>query len=426
VQRSRLLGPSFAAWLLAGAACACNADGAAPPSAAAPHAVASPLIVVSLDGFRPDYLERFEAPALGELAREGLHAKEGMIPVFPTKTFPSHYSIVTGLYPSHHGIVSNTFHDPQLDAWFKLSDAATHAESRWWGGEPIWVTAGKHGLRSATMFWIGSEAEIGGMRPTYWVPYDGSLPGADRVDRVLDWLDLPPAERPALVLLYFSEVDSAGHRHGPEAPEVRAAVRRVDGYVRRLVDGLAARGLRESANLIVLSDHGMTSVSPERVIVLEDYIDVADAMVVDPSPVLMLRPKEGKLRAVHDALAGAHPRLRVFYREELPARLHFTGHERIPPLVGIADEGWTVQLRREREGRDFPAGMHGYDNRLESMRALFVARGPAFRRGTVAPFEAVHAYELMAAVLGVEAAPNDGDPTVARGLLAGAVRMGRP
>jgi len=264
---------------------------------------------------------------------------------------------------------------------------------------------------------LRSEAPIRGVQPTYWKKFDSSIPSARRVDQVLRWLDLPKEERPALLTLYFGEVDSRAHRHGPDSPQVADAVRRVDGHLGRLIRGLEERDLLGRVNLVVVSDHGMAATSPERTITLKEYIDLADVTIVNLSPVLMLRPRPGKLEKVLAALHGAHPHLAVYRKKEIPERLHFRDHRRITPLVGLADEGWLIV--RSRESRGIPKGMHGYDNALESMRALFVAHGPAFRRGAeIDSFDSVHLYELLAAVLGLEPAPNDGNPEALKSVLS--------
>jgi predicted AlkP superfamily pyrophosphatase or phosphodiesterase len=231
----------------------------------------APLILVSLDGFRDGYARRYDAPALDRMARTGTKADYLKL-AFPTKTFPNHYTLVTGQYPARHGIISNNIYDPAFDASFSLGNTEAIRNARWWGAEPIWVTAEKQGLTAATYFWPGSEAAIGGVRPTYWRRYDGSVPGAERVDQVLQWLDRPPSERPDLVTLYFSAVDGAGHAEGPRSPAVAEAVTAVDGYLERLYDGLRARGQAEKVNVIVTSDHGMAPLSRERVIFLDDYL----------------------------------------------------------------------------------------------------------------------------------------------------------
>ena len=368
------------------------------------------VLLISLDGFRWDYLERYDAPTLKRLAAEGVRARQ-MIPSFPTKTFPNHYTIVTGLYPEHHGIVSNTMYDPEMDASFSIGNREAQRDGRWWEGEPLWVTAEKQNQTSATYFWPGTEAEIQGVRPTYWGPYDGRVPGPERVDQVLAWLDLPQEERPTFVTLYFSTVDSRGHASAPVSDEVAAAVRTVDGHLARLVEGLKTRGLYDDVNIIVVSDHGMVETSPERVVLLDDYIALDDVHIVEYSPVLMLRPKAGRDDAVYEGLREA-PHLTVYRKEDLPDAFHYRAHHRIPPLLGIADEGWSISTRAfvRDNPNSFRGATHGYDHRLPSMQALFVARGPAFIEGVVVePFANVHLYSLMTHILGLEPAPNDGD-----------------
>lgn len=375
------------------------------------------VILVSLDGFGSDYVDRFRPTNLLMLAESGVRA-EGLMPVFPTTTFPNHYSMVTGLYPAHHGIVSNTMYDPDRDAWFRIGDRNAVADSAWWGGEPIWVTAEKQGLTAATYFWVGSESAVGGVRPTFWRPYDGSIPGSERVQTALAWLDLPPDQRPSFVSLYFLEVDAAGHNYGPLDARTGMAVHVVDGYLGELIEGLKSRGLFGSVNLLVVSDHGMTSTSPEKVIFLDDFVSLEDVAVIDWSPVLALRPTGITIDSLYGRLLGAHSRLAIFRREELPRRLRYAGNPRIMPIIGIADEGWSITRREGFDPARYGGGAHGYDNALASMRGIFVAHGAAFGTGVHLPaLSSVHLYELMADILGVEPAPNDGSlavTTVAR------------
>lgn len=259
----------------------------------APVNAPAPVLLISIDGFRADYLERYAPPVLTRLARQGVRA-EALIPAFPTLTFPNHYTMVTGLYPDHHGIVGNTMFDSTL-GHFSLSNREAIADGRWWAdGEPLWVTAQRQGLRTATYFWPGSEAEIHGMRPTYWMPYDSRIPGEERVRQVLAWLDLPDSLRPHWITLYFSDVDHAGHEHGPDAPEVAEAVRKVDGYLQQLIEGLRARNLLDRVNLLIVSDHGMAATSAERVIFLDDFVSLEELHIVTWSPVLMLYPRPGR------------------------------------------------------------------------------------------------------------------------------------
>jgi predicted AlkP superfamily pyrophosphatase or phosphodiesterase len=382
----------------------------------------APLVVlVSLDGFRWDYFDKAPTPNLHALIARGVKA-EGLIPAFPSKTFPNHYTIVTGLYPGHHGIVANNIRDPETGRTFAMSKTREVRDPMWWGGEPIWVTAAKGGERTGTMFWPGSETRIKGVLPTYWKAYDERLPGSARVDQVLRWLDLPPRERPSFVTLYFEDTDSAGHDEGPDSAAVRGAIARVDGYVGRLVRGLERRGLGGIANIVVVSDHGMAATIPGRVLELSDYVASSDAEVSDLGPTLGLLPRSGRGDAVFRALARANPHLRVYRRAETPPAWHYRDHPRIPPIVGIVDEGWQIvrgsvveaasrTMRPER-------GAHGYDISLPSMRGIFVAAGPAFKVGTtVAAFENVHLYNALASVLQITPAKNDGNPQVARRLL---------
>jgi predicted AlkP superfamily pyrophosphatase or phosphodiesterase len=388
------------------------ASSARPAAQSEPGRAAPPptVVLVSLDGFRWDYLDRVSTPTLDRLTRGGVRA-DGLVPVFPTKTFPNHYSLVTGLHPGHHGIVANNIHDPERDAWFSLANREAVADARWWGGEPIWVAVERSGRPTAPLFWPGSEAPIGGLRPRHWQPYDGTVSNEARGDRLLEWLALPRRERPAFLTLYMSDVDTAGHRHGPDAPEVDQAVERVDAALGHFVVGLERQGLLDEVDLIVVSDHGLAATPREQTIFLDDYLDLDTVTVVDWSPVLAVRSKTGRDDEVLAALAGRHPRLAVYRRDETPERFHLRGQPRLTPVVAVADDGWTITTRA-RAGdteRGWAAGNHGFDNTLESMRGIFIAHGPSFRQGLrVGLVETIDVYELMAAILGVPPAANDG------------------
>jgi predicted AlkP superfamily pyrophosphatase or phosphodiesterase len=366
------------------------------------------VVLVSLDGFRPDYLDRPAAVRLRDLAAHGVRAR-WLRPVAPTLTFPNHYTIVTGLYPAHHGIVGNSIRDPAIRRPFSIGDTAAVQDPRWWGGEPIWVTAERQGRRTAAFFWPGSEAPIEGRHPTWYRRYDPAVPNRTRIDQVLAWLRLPADSAPALVLLYLGDVDQAGHAHGPDALHVDSAIARVDSAIGRLEDGLAASGLTDSVDLLVVSDHGMAPVDSTHLIYLDDYLDPATVEVTDWAPTLPIRPRDGDVNRVYRALAGRNPRLAVYRRADLPARLHYDSTPRIPPLIALAAEGWLITTHARARTGTPPRGMHGYDPELPSMRAVFLARGPSFQRGVVVPaFENVHLYPLLAALLDVRPAPTDG------------------
>jgi predicted AlkP superfamily pyrophosphatase or phosphodiesterase len=370
----------------------------------APQPTEHTVVLISLDGFRRDYLEWHAPPTLLALAEEGVIA-DAMIPSFPTSTFPNHYTIVTGLRPQNHGIVNNTMYDPVFDAAFTLGNEGPR-EDRWWGGEPIWSTAEKQGVRSAAFFWPGTEAEIAGARPSRWMRYDGRVPYATRVDSVLSWLSLPAGERPRMIALYFDEPDHTGHEAGPTAPAVRGAVLKSDSAVARLMEGLRERGLFGSVNIVVVSDHGMTEVAPERTVYVSDVLDTAAFQVVSGGALFMGSSRTGDNAGMVAALRRL-PHVSAWLREDVPARLHFSNHRRITPVVALADDGWAIAANRT--WRASGGGRHGYDNALPSMRTIFIARGPAFRRGVRIPeFSNVDVYALLTRVLGLTPAPNDG------------------
>jgi len=380
------------------------------------------VILVSLDGWRWDYAQTYSAPTLTRLMARGVSAR--LIPSFPSKTFPNHYTIVTGLYPGHHGIVGNAVKDPATGRRLTMSDRKELQDPMWWGGEPLWVSVQRAGRLAAPMFWVGSEAPIMGIRPRYWEPFDDHLPPSARVDRVLGWLDLPASERPSFLTVYLSDVDDAGHDHGPQSQAVADAVRQVDQHLERLMRGLAARHLEDRVNVVIVSDHGMAEADISRVVVLDDYLSLDGIDIVDLNPTLGIFPPSGREDAVYGALAGAHPRLKVYRKADTPVHWHFRDHPRVPPIVGVVDEGWQI-LRRSTVARQAssdkrgPSGVHGYDPLTAmSMHGVFVASGPAFKSGVTVPaFENVHVYDALATVLGVPLAPNDGDPQVARSLL---------
>jgi len=380
------------------------------------------VILISFDGWRWDYRTKYSAPNMSRLVAKGVSAD--LIPSYPSKTFPNHYTIVTGLYPGHHGIVANTVKDPATGRRLSMSNSRENQDPMWWGGEPLWVTLRRAGQLSAAMFWPGSEAPILGHRPNFWAPFDDSLPAARRVDRVLGWLDLPAGKRPTFLTLYLSEVDGAGHSNGPNSSAVRRAVRRADADLGRLLRGLERRHLADTVNIVIVSDHGMAETSIDRVVVLDDYISLDDVEIIDVNPTLGLFPKPGRDEAVYQALVNAHPRLKVYRRSESPAHWHYRDHPRIPPIVGVVDEGWQVLPRttltqRIARGLVGARGEHGYDPvAAPSMLGIFVAAGPAFKSGVVLPaLENIHIYDALAQVLGVTPAMNDGDPAVARTML---------
>jgi predicted AlkP superfamily pyrophosphatase or phosphodiesterase len=392
-------------WLLS--ACA-----AAPPETApaAPRSV----LLVSLDGFHPDYLERGLTPRIAALAERGVRAR-WMHPSYPSQTFPNHYSLVTGLRPDRHGVVDNRMWDPQLGG-FRLDNDDAVGDGRWWdGAEPLWVSARRAGLRSATMFWPGSEAEIRGLRPHHWFPFDPRTLPEQRVDQVLDWLAQP--QPPQFITLYFEHVDSAGHRYGPDSPQVDRQIARLDAAVGRLLDGIAQQGLTQRVDLVLVSDHGMAAV--QRVIVLDDHVDPADLQLITSGELGGFNPQPGREAAVEQALLGRHDGFECWRRSEMPRQWQYGRHRRVPAILCQADEGALLATRHWLDAGGRPnAGAHGYDPALPSMRAIFIAAGPSFPRGRVVePFDNVDVYPLLARLLGLTAQPGDGDPRTGAAML---------
>jgi predicted AlkP superfamily pyrophosphatase or phosphodiesterase len=381
-------------------------------------AVKQTVVMISLDGFRADYIDRPAAVHLRALAARGVRA-ERLVPSFPSKTYPNHYALVTGLYPEHNGIVANSMQDAEL-GHFAIGDDPAVRDARWWFGEPIWVTAEKQGLHAAAYFWPGSEAPIGGVRPTWYKKYDGTIPNAERVRGVLAWLAMPADSAPRLINAYFSDADDAGHKYGPRAIETDSAIARLDRAVGAIMDGITRLGLDKTVDLIVVSDHGMAEIKPDRLIYLDDYVSLDSLDVVDWTPIAAIAPKAGKERYIYEALKNVNPHLAIYRKADVPARFNFNSGSRITPIVGIADEGWSI-TSHPRASKVEPwliGGAHGYDNQLQSMGALFVASGPAFRSGLVVPpFQNIHVYSLVAEILKLKPAKTDGSLDSVRVLL---------
>ena len=379
----------------------------------------SPLVLISIDGFRADYFDRGLTPTLATLAKDGVHA-QAMRSSFPTLTFPNHYTIVTGLYPDHHGIVNNRFLDPVSGKPFVYNKPETTSDPAWWGGEPIWVAAERQGKHAATMFWPGSDVAIDNVRPSEWMQFDKNKTPNDRVDQALGWFDLPPPQRPDFFTLYFETVDHEGHEHGPDSAEVNSALTQIDSALARLVDGLKQRGIADSTNIVIVSDHGMTAAGKDKSIVLDRIVDMSKISVVNTGVVAGLAAQPGQEAAVEKKLLAPQDHMRCWRKTEIPARLHYGTNSRIPPLLCLANDGWviTTQQYLDDPKHHFSHGEHGYDNDDPKMQALFIAHGPAFKRGLMVPeFDNVDVYPLLAHLLGIKPAANDGDFKVTQGML---------
>ena len=390
---------------------AASAGAATPRPAADAVAARAPVtILVSIDGFRPDSLTRGLTPNLSRLAAEGVSAS--MRPSFPSKTFPNHWTLVTGLVPDRHGIVANGFTDPaHPDARFTMASDQPY----WWNtAEPIWITAEKAGIPTATMFWPGSNVAwggtfhpgdyggtvTGGMRPHDWQQFNQNVTDRQRVDSIIDWLRRPAATRPHFLTLYFDEVDSAGHDAGPDSPQVNAAVGKVDEAIGRLLAGLAELG--QPANLVVVADHGMAATSSDRIVTEDMLVDPADAVMTEDGPYATFRAVPGHEAALEQRLLGHHDHADCWRSPAMPARFHYGRNPRIPPYFCLAQTGWLIQAKRP--DAPFAKGTHGYDNADPAMAALFIAQGPAFRSGVrLAPFNNVDVAPLLRDLIGLPA-----------------------
>src|SRR5271165_3634725 len=363
------------------------------------------VILVSLDGFRYDYAKKYDAKNLLALGAAGATVPEGMIPAYPSLTFANHYTLATGLYPEHHGIVANSFYDPQRKQTYRLGDPATVTDGTWYGGTPLWVLAEQQGMRAACFFWPGSEAEIQGTRPSYYLKYDDKLPNDQRVEQVLAWLHLPEAQRPHLITLYFSEVDHAGHEYGPESKQVADAVQVVDREIAALENGLKKLSL--PVDVIVVSDHGMATVQGDW-ITLDQYFPDATAFEKIVSPGLYAKSEADAERA-YEALRGKSDKFDVYRRAQLPPALHGDSNPRSGDPIIVTNGPYLVRYSAPPPSASAtpehrPLGMHGYDPvRVPEMKASFFAAGPDIRRGVnVAPFDNVDIYPLVAKLLGLD------------------------
>lgn len=362
-------------------------------------------VLISIDGFRPDYLDRGITPRLSKLKAEGVFAP--MRPSFPTVTFPNHLTLVTGLRPDHHGIVGNAMIDPARPGqMFSISDPKQSLDPFWWSGaEPIWITAEKQGIRTATAFWPGSEVLNHDARPQDWLRFDQNISNVQRVNTVIDWLRRPEAIRPRLITLYFDTVDHMGHSFGVSSPEVNKAIAEVDGRIGDLVDGLAGLGL--TANIVIVSDHGMADRNAARTIQLDTLIDRASYIAVETGPYAAIEPAAGTDNRVADALLRPHDHMTCQRKEDLPKRLHYGQNARVAAIICLAEPGWTILSGVPQY--EVKGGNHGWDNAMPEMNALFLATGPAMAQGKVLPvFDNVDVYDLLAKLAGIAPLANDG------------------
>lgn len=371
------------------------------------------VVLVSMDGFRWDYPLMYSTPNLNKLAKEGVRAKS-LKPCFPSKTFPNHYSMATGLYPDHHGIVNNSFYAPEYNESFSLGNLKAKYDSKFYGGEPIWNTAERQGVKSASFFWVGSEIPINGRQPSIWKLYEGSVPFSSRVDTVVSWLQKPEASRPHLVLLYFHEPDMVSHHNGPKSKETKAVVESLDSLMGVLKSKLDALPHGSKINLILVSDHGMGPISKERVVELSSAVkqEWVDQVQAD-NPAMNIKAKPQYYDSVYIALKRL-PHIYAWKSSEVPARLNYGKNPRTLDFTVVADSLWSITWKvKPNKSNDYMGGTHGYDPEFKDVQGIFYGDGPAFKNGYEAPsFENLNVYNIVCKILGIEPAPNDGKPEV--------------
>ncbi|OCT80153.1 hypothetical protein XELAEV_18026967mg [Xenopus laevis] len=376
-----------------------------------------PLLLFSLDGFRSEYLHTWGEllPVISKLRKCGTYTTN-LRPVYPSKTFPNHYSIVTGLYPESHGLVDNKMYDPKRNAFFTLRNTEKFHPS-WYQGEPIWITAMNQGLKAATFFWPGSDVKIKGTYPNIYKMYNSTVKFEERVMSILRWLRLPEQERPHFYTLYLEEPDHSGHGHGPVSSAVIKALMGVDRIVGMLMDGLKQMQLDKCINLILASDHGMEEARCENVAFLSSFLEPSDSFIVIPGPAARLRPTKLPDEYFSFDYTGIAKKLtcrepnqhfKAYFKQNLPKRFHFAKNDRIELLNFYTDPKWQV-AKTKSDAKTCVGGFHGSDNRFESMQALFIGFGPGFKFKTeVEPFENIEIYNLMCDLLGITSATNNG------------------
>ena len=379
------------------------------------------VVLVSLDGFRYDYAKKYGATHLLALAKQGASAPDGMVPSYPSITFPNHYTLVTGLYPEHHGIVAMSFYDEQRKERYAYNDPKTSSDGSWYGGTPLWVLAEQQGMRSACFFWPGSEAAIQNVRPSYYLHYDDKFPDDQRIEQVIAWLKLPEAKRPHFITLYYSNVDHAGHLYGPGSPQVAEAVKHVDALIGKLHAGLDA--LHMPVDLIVVSDHGMAREEGSW-IDLDKYADFSNFTTVGS---LLYGNSEADTEKAYQKLKAADGNFVVYRRAHMPAWLHYDGNPRAGDPIVVPKGPYAIRARAPAAGeQDHPPNMgaHGYDPReMPEMKAIFFAEGPDIRPGVaLKPFENVNVYPFIAKILQLQAPPTDGSLNILSTALTDAAR----
>ncbi|RAJ87774.1 putative AlkP superfamily pyrophosphatase or phosphodiesterase [Chitinophaga dinghuensis] len=374
------------------------------------------VIMISIDGFRFDYAEKYGAENLQRLSENGVRAL-AMQPSFPSLTFPNHYSIVTGLYPAHHGLVDNHFWDRKRKEAYKVGNVAAVTDGSWYGGVPLWVLAEKNKMVTASYFWVGSESAIQGIRPTYYFQYQEKTGIDSRIKQVTDWLKLPEEKRPHLITFYFPEVDHAGHRYGPDSDSVRAAVKFVDAAIAKMT--AEVNKLNLPVSFVIVSDHGMLKVDNDHAIPMpEDTVLTTLKVLAGGEKTMYYGEKPEDIQKAYEYLKQHENHYTAYLKQETPVRWHYGQEDiynRIGDIILVAEPGYAFQSGSRKP----PLGHHGYDNNLTDMNAIFMAWGPAFKsHQRLATFENVNVYPMVARILGLTITqPIDGKLEVLESIL---------
>ncbi len=365
------------------------------------------VVMLSLDAFRWDFTDKFHTPNFDKLASNGVKA-EGLIPCFPTKTFPNHYSMITGLHPDHHGIVQNSFYDAEMNRFYSIGNREAVEDGSFYGGEPIWVTAENQGVKSASYFWVGSEAPSGGRHPSMWKKYEHDFPFEQRIDTVISWLKLPGEARPHLITFYMHEPDSKAHYLGPDNPELGETIVYLDSLVGDLMKKMDDLEISSKINLIITSDHGMCPVSPERYIDLSDHLDSSWVdIIIGYNPNYLVQAREGYYDSIETKLEKI-PHVSAWPSKNVPERFVYGNNPRTLDFVFLADSAWSIGWMREANPHS--RGAHGFDNANTDMHGIFYARGPKFKNGySQSRFSNTDLYSIIAELLNLDPADTDGD-----------------
>jgi predicted AlkP superfamily pyrophosphatase or phosphodiesterase len=372
------------------------------------------VVMVSLDGFRHDYVQRYQPPFLSKLIKEGTSAKS-MIPIYPSKTFPNHYSIITGMHADKHGILDNPFYDSQIDAVYNSGNREVSMQPVWYQGTPLWQLAQENKIKTAAFFWIGSELPIKGQYPTYYKKYDGKIANETRVQQVFDWLNLPEEERPRLITVYFSLVDDAGHRYGPDSPEMQKIVLKADSLVGKLQEGL--KKITLPTNLFIVSDHGMEQIpdKPENFINIEKIVDLRDTTINFLSNAVHVHlyfKDKSKTEKIYQEFKSKAKNFTPYLKKDIPKKWRYTSATRTGDILVVANPPYLIggNVAEKKREKEQTRGQHGYDPYVyPNMHAIFYAWGKDIKENfTIPSFDCVHIYPFIAHLLGIKP-PKDID-----------------